>query len=49
MMSNVFREVPPGEVAFNLEKFGQLFNQDTLQVRQYMVDPQGAAQKALFW
>ncbi|XP_071336715.1 SMC5-SMC6 complex localization factor protein 2 isoform X2 [Trachinotus anak] len=49
LMSNAIREVPPGEVVFNLEKFGQIFNQDTLQLRQCMVNPQGTAQKTLLW
>ncbi|XP_029030819.1 SMC5-SMC6 complex localization factor protein 2 [Betta splendens] len=49
VMSSGIRDVPPGEVAFNLEKFGQIFNQDTLQLRQCVVNPQGAAQKTLLW
>lgn len=49
LMSNAIREVPPGEVVFNLEKFGQIFNQDTLQLRKCMVNPQGTAQKTLLW
>ncbi|TKS77939.1 SMC5-SMC6 complex localization factor protein 2 [Collichthys lucidus] len=48
-MSSAIREVPPGEVVFNLEKFGQIFNQNTLQLRQCMVKPQGTAQKTLLW
>lgn len=49
LMSNAIREVPPGEVVFNLEKFGQIYNQDTLQLRKCMVNPQGTAQKTLLW
>ncbi|KAM9364705.1 SMC5-SMC6 complex localization factor protein 2 isoform 2-T2 [Pholidichthys leucotaenia] len=49
LMSSVIREVPPGEAVFNLEKFGQIFNQDTLQLRQCMVNPQTTAQKTLLW
>ncbi|XP_054455937.1 SMC5-SMC6 complex localization factor protein 2 isoform X2 [Anoplopoma fimbria] len=49
LMSNAIREVPPGEAVFNLEKFGQIFNQDTLQLRRCMVNPQGTAQKTLLW
>ncbi|KAG7216365.1 hypothetical protein INR49_021770 [Caranx melampygus] len=49
LMSNAIREVPPGEVVFSLEKFGQIFNQDTLQLRKCMVNPQGTAQKTLLW
>ncbi|XP_078128647.1 SMC5-SMC6 complex localization factor protein 2 isoform X2 [Sander vitreus] len=49
LMSNAIREVPPGELVFNLEKFGQIFDQDTLQLRQCMVNPQGTAQKTLLW
>ncbi|XP_039995625.1 SMC5-SMC6 complex localization factor protein 2 [Xiphias gladius] len=49
LMSNAIREVPPGEVVFSLEKFGRIFNQDTLQLRQCMVNPQGTAQKTLLW
>lgn len=41
------KEVPPGEEVFNLEKFGQIFNQDTLQLRQCKVNPCGTAQKTL--
>nr|XP_020457355.1 SMC5-SMC6 complex localization factor protein 2-like isoform X2 [Monopterus albus] len=49
LMSNAIREVAPGEVVFNLGKFGQIFNKDTLQLRNCMVNPQGAAQKTLLW
>uniref|UniRef100_A0A3P8T6E2 Coiled-coil SMC6 And NSE5 INteracting (CANIN) domain-containing protein n=1 Tax=Amphiprion percula TaxID=161767 RepID=A0A3P8T6E2_AMPPE len=49
LMSSAIREVPPGEVVFNVEKFGQIFNQDSLQLRQCMVNPQGTAQKTLLW
>lgn len=49
LMSSAIREVPPGEVVFSLEKFGRIFNQDTLQLRQCMVSPQGTAQKTLLW
>ncbi|XP_035519703.1 uncharacterized protein slf2 [Morone saxatilis] len=47
LMSSAIREVPPGEVVFNLEKFGQIFNHNTLQLRQCMVNPQGTVQKTL--
>ncbi|XP_069548736.1 SMC5-SMC6 complex localization factor protein 2 isoform X2 [Brachyistius frenatus] len=49
LMSNAIREVPPGEVVFNLEKFGQLFDQDTLQFKHCTVNPRGTAQKTLLW
>lgn len=49
LMSSAIREVPPGEVVFNLEKFGRIFDQDKLQLRQCMVNPQGTAQKTLLW
>ncbi|XP_013879701.1 SMC5-SMC6 complex localization factor protein 2 isoform X2 [Austrofundulus limnaeus] len=49
LMSSAIREVPPGESVFNLEKRGQIFDQDTLQLRQCMVSPQGTAQKTLLW
>uniref|UniRef100_A0A8C7X4R9 Coiled-coil SMC6 And NSE5 INteracting (CANIN) domain-containing protein n=1 Tax=Oryzias sinensis TaxID=183150 RepID=A0A8C7X4R9_9TELE len=49
LMSSVIREVPPGEEVFNLERFGCIFNQDALQLRQCLVNPQTAAQKALLW
>ncbi|XP_061806062.1 SMC5-SMC6 complex localization factor protein 2 isoform X4 [Nerophis lumbriciformis] len=49
LASCAFREVPPGEVVFDLEKFGQLFSQDSLQLRECMVKPQSAAQKTLLW
>ncbi|XP_056291793.1 SMC5-SMC6 complex localization factor protein 2 isoform X2 [Pseudoliparis swirei] len=49
LMSNAIREVPPGEAVFNLEKFGRIFDQDTLHLRRCMVNPQGTAQKTLLW
>ncbi|XP_034407421.1 SMC5-SMC6 complex localization factor protein 2 isoform X2 [Cyclopterus lumpus] len=49
LMSNAIREVPPGEAVFNLEKFGRIFDHDTLQLRRCMVNPQGTAQKTLLW
>ncbi|XP_038148992.1 SMC5-SMC6 complex localization factor protein 2 [Cyprinodon tularosa] len=49
LMYTVIRDVPPGEVVFNLEKFGQIFNQETLQLRQCHVAPQGTSQKTLLW
>ncbi|XP_072247089.1 SMC5-SMC6 complex localization factor protein 2 isoform X2 [Leuresthes tenuis] len=49
LMSSAIREVPPGEVVFNLEKFGRVFDQHTLQLRQCLVCPQGTAQKTLLW
>lgn len=49
LMSSAIREVPPGEAVFSLEKFGQIFTQDTLQLRQCMVSPKGTAQKTLLW
>ncbi|XP_063347437.1 SMC5-SMC6 complex localization factor protein 2 isoform X4 [Pelmatolapia mariae] len=49
LMSAAIKEVPPGEEVFNLEKFGQIFDQDTLQLRQCLVNPQGTAQKTLLW
>ncbi|KAM4591627.1 SMC5-SMC6 complex localization factor protein 2 isoform 2-T2 [Odontesthes bonariensis] len=49
LMSSAIREVPPGEVVFNLDKFGRVFDQNTLQLRQCLVCPQGAAQKTLLW
>ncbi|XP_037638621.1 SMC5-SMC6 complex localization factor protein 2 isoform X2 [Sebastes umbrosus] len=49
LMSSAIREVPPGEAVFNLEKFGRIFDQDTLQLRRCMVNPQGTAQKTLLW
>ncbi|KAM9848045.1 SMC5-SMC6 complex localization factor protein 2 [Aulostomus maculatus] len=49
LTSSAIRDVPPGEAVFNLERFGQIFNQETLQLRQCLVKPQGAAQKTLLW
>uniref|UniRef100_A0A3B3BAL8 SMC5-SMC6 complex localization factor protein 2-like n=1 Tax=Oryzias melastigma TaxID=30732 RepID=A0A3B3BAL8_ORYME len=49
LMSSVIREVPPGEEVFHLERFGCIFNQNMLQLRQCMVNPQTTAQKALLW
>ncbi|XP_041646052.1 SMC5-SMC6 complex localization factor protein 2 isoform X2 [Cheilinus undulatus] len=49
LISSAIREVPPGELVFSLEKFGQIFNHNTLQLRQCMITPEGAAQKTLLW
>ncbi|XP_029306322.1 LOW QUALITY PROTEIN: SMC5-SMC6 complex localization factor protein 2 [Cottoperca gobio] len=49
LMSNAIREVPPGETVFNLERFGRIFDQDVLQLRRCMVNPQGTAQKTILW
>lgn len=47
LMSSAIREVPPGEVVFNLEKFGRIFNHETLQLKQCMVNSQWTTQKTL--
>ncbi|XP_034040252.1 LOW QUALITY PROTEIN: SMC5-SMC6 complex localization factor protein 2 [Thalassophryne amazonica] len=49
LQSSGFREIPPGEMVFNLEKFGRIFNQHTLELRQCTVNPQTVAQKTLVW
>ncbi|XP_071382706.1 SMC5-SMC6 complex localization factor protein 2 isoform X2 [Centroberyx affinis] len=49
LMSSAIRDLHPGEVVFNLENFGRIFNQHTLQLRQCMVNPQETAQKTLLW
>lgn len=49
LMSSAIKEVPPGEVVFNLDRFGQIFDQKTLDLRKCMVNPQGTAQKTLLW
>ncbi|XP_053292510.1 SMC5-SMC6 complex localization factor protein 2 [Pleuronectes platessa] len=49
LTSSAIRDVPPGETVFNVEKFGQIFNQDTLQLRQCMVTAQGTAKYTLLW
>ncbi|XP_054655376.1 SMC5-SMC6 complex localization factor protein 2 [Dunckerocampus dactyliophorus] len=49
LVSSAIKEVPPGEVVFDLEKFGQIFTQDSLQLRRCMVKPQSAVQKTLLW
>ncbi|XP_054885691.1 SMC5-SMC6 complex localization factor protein 2 [Poeciliopsis prolifica] len=49
LMSAAIREIPPGEILFNLGRFGQIFHQDSLQLRQCHVNPQGASQKTLIW
>ncbi|KAJ3610416.1 hypothetical protein NHX12_022508 [Muraenolepis orangiensis] len=49
VVSNVIREVHPGEVVFNLGSSGRLFSQDTLQLRHCNAQPHGAAQKTLLW
>ncbi|XP_068597601.1 SMC5-SMC6 complex localization factor protein 2 [Brachionichthys hirsutus] len=47
LMSSAIKDVPPGEVVFNLEKFGRIFNPDTLELRKCKVNAQGPAQKTL--
>ncbi|XP_061693693.1 SMC5-SMC6 complex localization factor protein 2 isoform X2 [Syngnathoides biaculeatus] len=47
--SCAIREVPPGEVVFHLDKFGHIFNQDSLQLRDCTVKPQTTLQKTLLW
>ncbi|XP_061140848.1 SMC5-SMC6 complex localization factor protein 2 [Syngnathus typhle] len=47
--SCAIRETPPGEVAFHLDKFGQIFNQDSLQLRQCTSKPQNTVEKTLLW
>lgn len=47
LMSNAIREVPPGEAVFNLEKFGQIFNHDTLELKQCVSNSQDTLQKTL--
>lgn len=49
LSSSAIRDVPPGHEVFNLEKFGRVFNQDTLQLRQCSITPQNRAQKSLLW
>lgn len=49
LISNAIRDVPPGHDVFDLEKFGRLFNQNTLELRQCNATPQGTAQKTLLW
>ncbi|XP_056147972.1 SMC5-SMC6 complex localization factor protein 2 [Lampris incognitus] len=49
VVSSANRDVHPGEVVFNLENFGRLFNQHTLQLRQCNVSPLETAQKTLLW
>lgn len=49
VFSGAIRDVHPGEVVFDLDGFGRFFSQDTLQLRQCRVEPQGAAQKTLLW
>ncbi|XP_033836019.1 SMC5-SMC6 complex localization factor protein 2 [Periophthalmus magnuspinnatus] len=49
LLSSAIREVPPGHDLFQLEKFGRIFNQNTLQLRQCILSPQETAQKTLLW
>lgn len=49
LTSSAIRDVPPGHEVFNLEKFGRVFNQNTLQLRQCNATPQNTAQKSLLW
>ncbi|KAM4607797.1 uncharacterized protein ACJ7VT_015959 [Polymixia lowei] len=49
LVSSAIRDVHPGEVVFNLENMGRLFNQHTLQLRQCNVNPQETGQKTLLW
>lgn len=47
LTSSAIGEVPPGEVVFNLEKFGRLFNHNTLHLKDCMTNSQDRAQKTL--
>lgn len=47
LVPTAIKEVPPGEVVFNLEKFGCIFDYDTLQLKECMTTSPGAVQKIL--
>ncbi|XP_020784883.2 SMC5-SMC6 complex localization factor protein 2 isoform X3 [Boleophthalmus pectinirostris] len=49
LFSSAIREVPPGHELFHLEKFGRIFNQNTLELRQCKLNPQETAEKTLLW
>lgn len=49
LVSSAIRDVPPGEMVFNLDNLGHIFNQDSLQLGQCRLNPQEAAQKPLLW
>ncbi|KAL0964630.1 hypothetical protein UPYG_G00326740 [Umbra pygmaea] len=49
VVSDAIRDLRPGEAVFNMEDFGRLFNQHTLQLRHCNVTPQNTAQKTLLW
>lgn len=47
LVPTAMKEVPPGEAVFNLEKFGYIFDRDTLQLKKCINISQGAVQKIL--
>ncbi|KAM9804219.1 LOW QUALITY PROTEIN: SMC5-SMC6 complex localization factor protein 2 [Neosynchiropus ocellatus] len=49
LVTCTLNEVPPGENIFIVEKFGRLFNQDTLQLRKHTINPKGILQKIFVW
>uniref|UniRef100_A0A4W5M824 Coiled-coil SMC6 And NSE5 INteracting (CANIN) domain-containing protein n=1 Tax=Hucho hucho TaxID=62062 RepID=A0A4W5M824_9TELE len=49
VVSSAIRDLHPGEAMFNLDNFGRLFSQHTLQLRHCNVSPRDTAQKTLLW
>lgn len=47
LVPTAIREVPPGEAVFNLDKFGCIFDRNTLQLKKCVNVSQGAVQKIL--
>lgn len=47
LVPTAIRNVPPGEAVFNLEKFGCMFDHDTLQLKKCMISSEGAVEKTL--
>lgn len=47
LVPTAIREVPPGEAVFNLDKFGCVFDHNTLQLKKCVNVSQCAVQKIL--
>ncbi|XP_077566836.1 SMC5-SMC6 complex localization factor protein 2 [Stigmatopora nigra] len=45
--SSMIKEVPPGMTVFHLDKLGQIFSQDSLQLRQCSIKAQNKVQKII--
>ncbi|KAM8852400.1 SMC5-SMC6 complex localization factor protein 2 [Synchiropus picturatus] len=49
LVTSTFNDTPPGEDVFFVEKFGRVFNQDTLQFQKHLNNPKGILQRIFVW